>query len=71
MDSREFDDLIKDSLNSFSQLPDKGIEKAVFGKVFFQNIWVFHKLKLMSSILLICGGATFSYYMLNPSFQIA
>ena len=37
MDSREFDDLIKDSLDGFSQLPEKEVEKAIFGKLFFES----------------------------------
>ena len=36
MDSREFDDLIKNSLDGFSQLPEKEVKKAIFGKVFYQ-----------------------------------
>ena len=61
MDSREFDDLIKNSLESFSQLPKKEVKKAVFGKLFYQNLWVFHKIKLIASILVVGGGSVLAY----------
>ena len=59
MDTREFDDLVKSSLSDFSQLPKKEVRRAVFGIIFFQNLWIFHKVKLFSAILLI---STFSLY---------
>ncbi|MFL2571007.1 MAG: hypothetical protein ACJ0QL_03915 [Parvicellaceae bacterium] len=59
MDTREFDDLVKSSLSDFSQLPKKEVRRAVFGIIFFQNLWIFHKVKLFSAILFI---STFSLY---------
>lgn len=68
MDSREFDDLIKDSLDGFSQLPEQEVKKAIFGKLFYQNLWVFHKMKLMASIVMIGGSAFFiNSYLDNSS----
>ena len=67
MDSREFDDLIKDSLDGFSQLPEQGVKKAIFGKLFYQNLWVFHKMKLMASIVMIGGSAFFINSYLDDS----
>ena len=67
MDSREFDDLIKNSLEGFSQLPEKEVKKAIFGKLFYQNLWVFHKMKLLASIVIISGGTALTYYYLDES----
>ncbi|MDB4710215.1 hypothetical protein OAF16_00640 [Flavobacteriales bacterium] len=65
MDKRGFDSLIKDSLSDFSELPKKEVKRAVFGIIFFQNLWVFHKLKLFGSIFLISGVAMSSIYFYN------
>ena len=67
MDSREFDDLIKDSLDGFSQLPEKEVKKVIFGKLFYQNLWVFHKMKLLAAIVIIGGGSTLTYLYLDDS----
>ena len=67
MDSREFDDLIKNSLDGFSQLPEKEVKKAIFGKVFYQNLWVFHKVKLFCSLLVLGLVVAYSYQYLNGS----
>ena len=65
MDKRGFDNFIKDSLSDFSELPKKEVKRAVFGIIFFQNLWVFHKLKLFGSIFLISGVAMSSIYFYN------
>jgi hypothetical protein len=65
MDKRGFDSLIKDSLSDFSELPKKEVKRAVFGIIFFQNLWVFHKLKLFGSLFLIAGVSMSSIYFYN------
>jgi len=65
MDSREFDSIIKDKLEGFSVAPSRELEKKVFGFIFFQNLWVFHKLKLIASILLISTVLGISFYDSN------
>ena len=65
MDTRGFDNLIKESLSDFSELPKKGVKRAVFGIIFFQNLWVFHKLKLFGSLFLVAGVSISSIYFFN------
>jgi hypothetical protein len=65
MDSREFDGIIKDKLEGFSVAPSRELERKIFGFVFFQNLWVFHKLKLFASILLISTVLGVSLYNSN------
>ena len=62
MDTREFDDLVKSSLSDFSQLPKKEVRRAVFGIIFFQNLWIFHKVKLFSAILLVSSFSMYAVY---------
>ena len=55
MDSGEFDKIIKKNLGNYSQLPKREVKRAVFGFLFFQNLWVFHKLKLFSVLSIAIG----------------
>ena len=67
MDSREFDELIKNSLSDFSQLPKKEVRRAVFGFLLFQNLWIFHKVKLFSALFLVAGVSLSSVYFFDIS----
>ena len=55
MDSGEFDKIIKKNLGNYSSLPKREVKRAVFGFLFFQNLWVFHKLKLFSVLSIAIG----------------
>ena len=67
MDTRGFDNLIKDSLSDFSKLPKKEVKRAVFGIIFFQNLWVFHKLKFFGALFLVTGIAVSSIYFFDEN----
>ncbi|MBG16637.1 MAG: hypothetical protein CL853_09835 [Crocinitomicaceae bacterium] len=67
MDSREFDELIKNSLSDFSQLPKKEVRRAVFGFLLFQNLWIFHKVKLFSALFLVAGVSLSAVYLFDNS----
>ena len=69
MDSGEFDKIIKKNLGNYSSLPKREVKRAVFGFLFFQNLWVFHKLKLFS-ILSIAIGLSLGLLLQNDDKNI-
>ena len=69
MDSGEFDKIIKKNLGNYSKLPKREVKRAVFGFLLFQNLWVFHKLKLFS-VLSIAIGLSLGLLLQNDNKNI-
>lgn len=59
MNNELFDRMIKDNLNELEVVPSAGMKKALGWKLFFQNMLVFHKLKLGLGLLFIGGSSIY------------
>jgi len=58
MNNELFDSIIREQLAQQMVTPSAGVKKALTKKMFFKNIWFFHKVKLFLSIIAITGTAT-------------
>lgn len=52
MNNEIFDRMIKDNLSGMEMAPSSGLKKALGWKLFFQNMLVFHKIKLIIALAL-------------------
>lgn len=70
MNNELFDRMIKENLQEMQVTPSAGLKKALGWKLFFQNLLVFHKVKLIVGALLITGSSALyiaSYGVSNES----
>jgi hypothetical protein len=58
MNNELFDSIIREQLAQQMVTPSAGVKKSLTKKMFFKNIWFFHKVKLFLSIIAITGTAT-------------
>lgn len=58
MNNELFDSIIREQLAQQMVTPSAGVKKALTKKMFFKNIWFFHKVKLFLSLIAITGTAT-------------
>lgn len=58
MNNELFDSLIREQLAQQTITPSAGVKKVLAKKMFFHNIWIFHKIKLFLSILTVSGIVT-------------
>jgi len=56
MEINDFDKLVKEQMSKMEVAPSTGIKKAIAFKVFFNNLLLFHKVKLVALLLLMSGG---------------
>lgn len=64
MNNELFDRMIKENLQEMQVAPSAGLKKVLVWKLFFQNLLVFHKAKLIVGALLI-SGSTALYFTTN------
>lgn len=64
MNNEIFDRMIKENLQEMQVAPSAGVKKALGWKLFFQNLLVFHKIKLALGVLAITG--TSALYIALP-----
>lgn len=57
MNNEIFDRMIKENLQEMQVAPSAGVKKALGWKLFFQNLLVFHKIKLAIGALIISGSS--------------
>ncbi len=62
MNNKEFDNLIKDGLKGFSATPSADVGKGLSRKMFFRNIWFFHKGKALLILAFISGITAFNLW---------
>ena len=56
MEINDFDKLVKEQMSKMEVVPSTGIKKAIAFKMFFNNLLLFHKIKLVAALFLISGG---------------
>ncbi|MDC0338639.1 hypothetical protein OAN33_03770 [Flavobacteriales bacterium] len=56
MEVNDFDKLVKEQMSKMEVFPSKGTKKALVFKMFFNNLFLFHKVKLVAAFFLISGG---------------
>jgi hypothetical protein len=56
MEINDFDKLVKEQMSKMEVVPSKGIKKALVFKMFFNNLFLFHKVKLVAALFLISSG---------------
>ena len=56
MEINDFDKLVKEQMSKMEVAPSSGIKKALAFKMFFTNLILFHKIKLVAVLLLISSG---------------
>ena len=56
MEINDFDKLVKEQMSKMEVVPSNDIKKALAFKMFFNNLILFHKIKLVAAILLISFG---------------
>ena len=59
MEINDFDKLVKEQMSKMEVVPSSGIKKALAFKMFFNNILLFHKIKLIAVLFLISSGVYF------------
>jgi len=64
MEINDFDKLVKEQMSKMEVVPSTGIKKALAFKMFFNNLILFHKIKLVAALFLISSGV---YFALNYS----
>ncbi|MCB9196471.1 MAG: hypothetical protein H6600_02825 [Flavobacteriales bacterium] len=70
MNNELFDRMIKDNLNGIEVTPSAGVKKALAWKLFFQNMLVFHKIKLMVGLAFIATSGLVIGYSIPESDQL-
>ncbi len=65
MNNELFDRMIKDNLQEMQVAPSAGVKKMLGWKLFFQNLIVFHKVKVAVGLLLVSGAST--YYFVSET----
>ncbi|MCB9187769.1 MAG: hypothetical protein H6599_00665 [Flavobacteriales bacterium] len=66
MNNELFDRMIKENLQEMQVAPSAGMKKVLGWKLFFQNLIVFHKVKVIAGLLFVTSGSTF-YFVSNSS----
>ncbi len=56
MEINDFDKLVKEQMSKMEVTPHTGIKKALAFKMFFNNLILFHKIKLVAAIFFISSG---------------
>jgi len=56
MEVNDFDKLVKEQMSKMEVVPSKGTKKALVFKMFFNNLFLFHKVKLVAAFFLISSG---------------
>ena len=56
MEVNDFDKLVKEQMSKMEVVPSKGTKKALVFKMFFNNLFLFHKVKLVAALFLISSG---------------
>lgn len=56
MEINDFDKLVKEQMSKMEVVPSSGMKKALAFKMFFNNILLFHKIKLVAVLFLISSG---------------
>jgi hypothetical protein len=56
MEINDFDKLVKEQMSKMEVAPSSGIKKALAFKMFFTNLILFHKIKLVAVLFLISSG---------------
>jgi len=56
MEINDFDKLVKEQMSKMEVVPSTGIKKALAFKMFFNNLFLFHKIKLVAALFLISSG---------------
>ena len=67
MNNEIFDRMIKEGLSKAQVTPSAGLKKTMGRKLFFQNLMVFHKVKVVVAALLIGTTGVLSYTYFNGS----
>lgn len=70
MNNNEFDKLIKERLEGFSATPSEQVGKRLSRKMFFRNIWFFHKSKALFILIFISGVAAFNLCQTEENRQL-
>ena len=56
MEINDFDKLVKEQMSKMEVVPSTGVKKALAFKMFFNNLILFHKIKLVAALFLISSG---------------
>jgi len=56
MEINEFDKIVKEQMSKMEVVPSTGIKKALAFKMFFNNLLLFHKVKLVAALFLVSSG---------------
>ena len=56
MEINDFDKLVKEQMSKMEVVPSKGTKKVLVFKMFFNNLFLFHKVKLVAALFLISSG---------------
>lgn len=56
MEINDFDKLVKEQMSKMEVVPSKGAKKALVFKMFFNNLFLFHKVKLVAALFLVSSG---------------
>ncbi len=70
MNNNEFDKLIKERLEGFSATPSEQVGRHLSRKMFFRNIWFFHKSKALFILIIISGVAAFNLCQTEDNCQL-
>ncbi|CAG5083234.1 hypothetical protein [Parvicella tangerina] len=65
MNNELFDRMIKENLQDMQVAPSAGLKKVLGWKLFFQNLVVFHKIKVAIGLLLVSTGSTFYFVTMD------
>ena len=65
MELNDFDSFVKEQMHGLEVAPSSGVKKALFGKMFFRNLVLFHKTKLIVGACLLGTGSVATYMALN------
>ncbi len=67
MNNELFDSIIREQLAQQAVTPSPGVKKVLTKKLFFQNLWIFHKIKLVFTLIGASAVAVASIYVLSDT----